>query len=30
MRKEIIIVLIIIIIIFATDILTQNFTKKKY
>ena len=27
MRKEIIIVLIIIIIIFATDILTQNFTK---
>lgn len=28
MRKEIIIVLIIIIIIFATDILTQNFTKK--
>ena len=28
MRKEIIIVFIIIIIIFATDILTQNFTKK--
>ena len=28
MRKEIIIVFIIIIMIFATDILTQNFTKK--
>lgn len=28
MRKEIIIVLLIIVIIFATDILTQNFTKK--